>query len=125
MQPANQIPVRLSRLLGIVVGVALIAALAVPRVAQEPAYHRFADTQPLFGIPNGFNVLSNVPFAMVGVAGLAAVARMRSWERWPYAALSAGVALTSLGSSYYHFAPGKWTLVWDRLPMKPPCGSSL
>jgi ceramidase len=117
VQPANQIPVRLSRLLLLVVGGALIAALAVPRVAQDPAYHQFADTRPLLGIPNGLNVLSNVPFAMVGLAGLVAVARMGAWERWPYAALFAGVALTSVGSAYYHFAPDNWTLVWDRLPM--------
>jgi hypothetical protein len=95
----------------------VIAALAVPRVAQDPAYHQFADTRPLLGIPNSLNVLSNLPFAIVGLAGLAAVARMGGWERWPYAALFAGVALTSIGSAYYHLAPDNWTLVWDRLPM--------
>jgi hypothetical protein len=40
-----------------------------------------------------------------------------SWERWPYAVLFAGVALTTLGSSYYHLAPDNARLVWDRLPM--------
>jgi hypothetical protein len=104
-------------LLGIVAGGAVIAALAVPRVAQDPGYHQFADTRPLLGILNGLNVLSNVPFAIVGLAGLVAVARMRAWERRPYAALFAGVALTSIGSAYYHLAPDSWTLVWDRLPM--------
>ena len=117
MQPANQIPVRLSRFLGLAVGGAVIAALAVPRVAQDPAYHLFADTRPLLGIPNSLNVLSNLPFALVGLAGLVAVARMRAWERWPYGALFAGVALTSIGSAYYHLSPDNWTLVWDRLPM--------
>ena len=67
MQPANQIPVRLSRFLGIAVGGVVIAALAVPRVAQDPAYHQFADTRPLLGIPNSLNVLSNLPFALVGL----------------------------------------------------------
>jgi len=117
VQPANQIPVRLSRFLGLAVGGAVIAALAVPRVAQDPAYHLFADTRPLLGIPNSLNVLSNLPFALVGLAGLVAVARMRAWERWPYGALFAGVALTSIGSAYYHLSPDNWTLVWDRLPM--------
>jgi hypothetical protein len=117
VQPANQIPVRLSRFLGIAVGGAVIAALAVPRVAQDQAYHLFADTRPLLGIPNSLNVLSNLPFALVGLAGLMAVARMRAWERWPYGALFAGVALTSIGSAYYHLSPDNWTLVWDRLPM--------
>jgi hypothetical protein len=31
--------------------------------------------------------------------------------------LFAGVALTSVGSSYYHLAPDNARLVWDRLPM--------
>lgn len=84
-----------------------------------------ADERAWAGIPNCLNVLSNLPFAVVGLLGLAAtfgrgdrpspfVAR---WERWPYAALFAGVALTALGSSYYHLAPDNARLVWDRLPM--------
>lgn len=117
MQPANQIPVRLNRVLCAVTGGALIVALAAPRFAQDPAYHQFADTRPLLGIPNSLNVLSNLPFALVGLAGLVTVARLRAWERWPYAALFAGVALTSIGSAYYHLSPNNWTLVWDRLPM--------
>jgi hypothetical protein len=28
-----------------------------------------------------------------------------------------GVALVSLGSSYYHLAPDNMALMWDRLPM--------
>jgi hypothetical protein len=95
----------------------VIAALVAPRIAQDPGYHHFADTRPLFGIPNSLNVLSNLPFAFVGLAGLLAVSRLRAWERWPYAALFAGAALTSIGSAYYHLAPANWTLVWDRLPM--------
>ncbi len=95
----------------------MVAAFLAPRIAQDPAYHQFADTRPLLGIPNSLNVLSNVPFAIVGLAGLVAAFRMRSWERWPYATLFAGVAFTSIGSAYYHLAPDNWTLVWDRLPM--------
>jgi hypothetical protein len=72
------------------------------------------------------NVLSNLPFAVVGVLGLAAIFGSNvdrrvpfhdSWERWPYAALFTGVALTTVGSSYYHLAPDNPRLVWDRLPM--------
>jgi len=117
VQPANQIAIRLRRLLGVVAAGAVIVALAVPRFAQVPLYHQFADTQPLLGIPNSLNVVSNVPFAIVGLAGLVAVSRLRSWERWPYAALFVGTTLTSIGSAYYHLAPDNWTLVWDRLPM--------
>ena len=31
--------------------VALLAVLFVPPVAQDPAYHQFADTRIFFGIP--------------------------------------------------------------------------
>jgi hypothetical protein len=72
------------------------------------------------------NVLSNLPFALVGALGLMSVFSatggehspfQHSWERWPFATLFAGVALTSIGSSYYHLAPDNARLVWDRLPM--------
>src|SRR5262249_46385439 len=38
-------------------------------------------------------------------------------ERWFFVAFFLGVALTTLGSSYYHLAPGNERLLWDRLPM--------
>jgi hypothetical protein len=78
------------------------------------------------GIPNYLNVLSNLPFAIVGLLGLAAIFSRKvkqsalfsdQWERWPYAALFTGVALTTVGSGYYHLAPDNTRLVWDRLPM--------
>jgi hypothetical protein len=28
-----------------------------------------------------------------------------------------GISLVAFGSAYYHFLPGNYTLVWDRLPM--------
>ncbi|PYU18912.1 MAG: hypothetical protein DMG30_26090 [Acidobacteria bacterium] len=34
-----------------------------------------------------------------------------------YAVFFLGVALTSIGSAYYHWAPDNGRLVWDRLPM--------
>ena len=34
-----------------------------------------------------------------------------------YVVFFIGVALTGIGSSWYHFAPDTHTLVWDRLPM--------
>ena len=93
---------------------------------QDPAYHLMADERPLFGVPNCLNVLSNLPFAFVGLLGLRTVFRPGGgsatlfrdpWERWPYAVLFAGTALTTLGSAYYHLSPNNARLVWDRLPM--------
>lgn len=93
---------------------------------QDPAYHRMADERPFFGMPNCLNVLSNLPFAFVGLLGLVTVFRRKDgraplfrdpWERWPYAVLFAGIGLTTVGSAYYHLAPDNARLVWDRLPM--------
>ena len=98
---------------------AIVAVFARPAVPQDLAYHHFADQRSLLGIPNCLNVLSNVPFAIAGLLGL--MTTMRGGDergtRWPYVALFAGVALTTLGSGCYHLQPDNARLVWDRLPM--------
>lgn len=97
--------------------------IALPPVPQDLDYHLFADRRTLWGIRNALNVLSNVPFFIVGVAGLLALRRtaaavpMERWHVWSYTALFTGLALTAFGSSYYHLAPDNARLVWDRLPM--------
>ena len=103
----------------------LSCAILLPPFAQRLAYHAFADTREILGIPNFWNVATNLPFLFVGIAGLNFVLRAHapqqafqdSRERWPYAVLFLGVALTSAGSAYYHLAPDNQRLVWDRLPM--------
>jgi hypothetical protein len=106
-------------------GVAAVAGAAALRpIPQDPGYHRLADTRPLLGIPNGLNVLSNLPFVLVGAAGLGWLARggrpaafADPREARPYAVFFAGLVLTGLGSAWYHLAPGNDTLLWDRLPL--------
>jgi hypothetical protein len=72
-------------------------------------------------VPNFWNVLSNLPFLLVGLAGLGWIVRhMESIAlelRAAWLVLFLGVALVGLGSGWYHLAPGNATLVWDRLPM--------
>jgi hypothetical protein len=114
---------------GVLVGVAAAAVAAagvLPPIPQDPVYHRFADTRALGGAANGWAVLSNLPFVLVGLLGLRQVlasplgesaAFIQSRERWPYALFFVGVALTGAGSAYYHWAPDNARLVWDRLPM--------
>ena len=112
-------------ILAAVAAAVAIALLSRPPIAQDQAYHVMADRRPMLGIPNALNVLSNIPFGVAGVLGLLAVFSPRPgarpfnvpWERWPYAALFAGTALTTAGSAYYHLAPDNARLVWDRLPM--------
>jgi hypothetical protein len=70
----------------------VVAVFASPRLPQSQDYHRIADVRTWLGIPNALNVLSNLPFALVGVLGLAATlsaaparcaAFREPWERWP------------------------------------------
>jgi hypothetical protein len=93
----------------------LVACVAVliymGPIAQDQSYHAFADGREIFGIPNFWNVISNLPFAFVGVLGL-----MRS-RSFAARLLFTGVFLTAFGSAYYHWSPGDARLVWDRLPM--------
>ena len=100
----------------------LIACALVPRVPQDPAYHRFADARRLCGVPHGNDVLSNAPFVVVGICGLAVLRRRptaarRGPERAAWTTAFVGVALTGFGSAYYHWRPTNETLAWDRLPM--------
>ncbi len=107
----------------LLLGVALVligAAVLAPRVAQDPEYHLLADGRTLLGVPNALNVLSNIPFALVGLSGLLALGRNRSLPAAAqpgYLVFFAGVFLTAFGSAGYHWAPDNARLVWDRLPM--------
>lgn len=98
--------------------VLLAAILAFVPAAQDPGYHHFADQRRLLGVPNLLDVASNLAFLIVGACGIALCLgerRPRAFASW--ATLFTGVALVSLGSAYYHWAPSDATLVWDRLPM--------
>lgn len=109
---------RLAALLLLVVGLVAVLVARGP-MPQDPAYHLFADTRAACSVPNFGDVVSNLPFLVVGLAGVASV--RRRWHgptRSPgFAVLFVGVALTAFGSAYYHAAPTTPRLVWDRLPM--------
>jgi hypothetical protein len=103
-----------------VVGVFWIAA---GPIAQDQAYYNFADQRPMIGMPHAMNVLSNLPFIVVGVLGIVYMCSKRSRragvflepvERWPYWVFFVGLVLTGIGSSYFHANPNNATLIWDR-----------
>jgi len=109
---------------GVIVLICIVATGVVATlgpIPQSQAYHDFADARTFFGIPRAFDVLSNLPFCVVGLLGLAFTLHPRSAleqsQRWAYAVLFAGLLLTGFGSAYYHLAPDNQRLVWDRLPM--------
>jgi uncharacterized membrane protein YhaH (DUF805 family) len=101
----------------------LIAALGgvmlLPPIAQDPMYHAFADRRGLLGISSFLNVVTNLAFLAVGMAGISLCVRRQHelGARWAWMACFTGVALVGLGSSYYHLSPNNDTLMWDRLPM--------
>ena len=111
----------------ILVGLAAIAAVlffVVPPIVQFPWYHDFADQRLLLGIPNFWNVISNLPFLIVGMWEMWYVVSNRFTdgvpdltERWMYLFFFFTVALTGIGSAYYHLEPNNDRLVWDRLPL--------
>jgi len=85
---------------------------------QDLAYHRFADNRSLFDIANFYNVMSNIPFMLVGLAGAFFCARQPVFEtRGAWLVFFAGIALVGPGSLYYHLDPDNQGLFWDRLPM--------
>ncbi len=109
----------------ILVFVAVIIALAtayVGPVAQDLAYHQFADRATYFHIPNALNVVSNLFFALIGLAGLFYLCIRRSLividSIYPfYISFFAALVVIAPGSAYYHWAPDNQSLVWDRLPI--------
>lgn len=95
--------------------VVLVAILFfLPPMAQDQNYHNFADGRSIFTVPNMWNVLSNVPFVLVGVWGLFSCIKAPNEY---FILFFIGFFLTGFGSAYYHWAPSNATLVWDRLPM--------
>lgn len=109
-------------LVGLVISMIVAVFVFSDAIPQDPAYHEFSDTRRLLGVANFWNVASNLPFLVVGAAGLVYVHRYSnevcvSELETAYRVFFAGVLLTAFGSAYYHLAPANETLVWDRLPM--------
>ena len=96
----------------------LVGFMALEPVAQDPAYHDFADQRVLFGVPNLLDVASGVPFLFIGIGGILLCAgRHRPPLVASWSALFVAATLVCLGSGYYHWRPDDGTLFWDRLPM--------
>jgi hypothetical protein len=97
---------------------ALLAALAPP-MAQPAYYTHFADARAWLGIPNGFDVLSNLGFALAGAWGLRVLAHapLRGTPRALAALAFAGLLATAAASAWFHWQPDTAGLAVDRLGM--------
>ena len=105
-----------------ITAVSIIAVFSMDPIAQDPAYHHFADRRGTLNIPNIYNILSSLPFVIIGIMGMRLVALGRASGglvelQAVYMTFFAGVFLTGFGSVYYHYHPDNQTLLWDRLPM--------
>lgn len=96
----------------------LISVLLITSpVPQDPAYHLLADNRYWAGISNFANVMSNVPFGIIGLLGLFLYPKNSGGAGLSWVTFFIGLIFVTLGSSYYHLTPNNETLVWDRLPM--------
>lgn len=134
---------------GLLWGVIALVLLAMlgPHVGDSPHQHQFADQRMLWGIPCALDVLSNLPFAVLGVWGLVALYGTRAQlpkpdvragrtgrgAAWPQPQLQpqslaqvwqvsatvffVGLLCTTVGSSWYHWQPDAQGLLWDRMGM--------
>ncbi len=96
----------------------VFALIIVGSIPQDQNYHDFADDRKLWGISNFLNVVTNLPFAFVGMLGLRLVRKIKERELKHISfILFTGFLLLTIGSSYYHLCPNNDTLVYDRIPM--------
>ena len=105
-------------LLGITI-IGMSALLFIKPIAQNPNYHLFADQRTILSVLHFWNVVSNIPFFVLGLLGMFFIIK-----KYQVINLNInnfvfylGIFLTGIGSIYYHHQPCSQTLVWDRLPM--------
>jgi len=91
--------------------------LVTDPVLQKTSYHLLADNRSWLLIPNFSDVISNIPFAIIGWLGLLFCLSNRNDTSLSWQIYFMGLILVAAGSSYYHWNPNNQTLVWDRLPM--------
>jgi hypothetical protein len=99
----------------------LLAAL-LPASHLPAGYHDFADQRGWLGLPHAMDVLSNLPFALMGVWGVMWLRRVPSpnigiAQRALAGMFFGGLMLTALCSSAYHWEPHDTGLCFDRLGM--------
>lgn len=109
------------RLLAAGLAMVLLAWLAPP-LAQPALYHAFADQRSWLGLPFAMDVLSNLPFAGFGLAGLLCLRRLPATQlgaaqRSLAALFFGGLVLTAVCSAWYHWQPDDAGLAVDRFGM--------
>ena len=109
----EKIAYRIIAVLGIVM---LIGVIILSPIKQDREYHNFSDGNILLKINNFWNVVSNLPFLIVGFLGIYKI-KLIAERKLQYLVFFSGIILVALGSGYYHLYPNSYTLIFDRLPM--------
>jgi hypothetical protein len=109
-------------LASLVLAIAIIGLAYGIVIPQHSDYHGFADQRNLLNLPFAADVLSNLPFAFVGIYGLVLIGRINySDDQKTQISLFClsfiGLSLTTAASGFYHFAPNNYGLSIDRLGM--------
>ncbi len=113
---------KLERLLLAACMALLALVLLAPNIAQPVHQHAFADQRMWGGIPFAMDVLSNLAFALWGIAGLACLYGLvkhapGNIEHALTGLFFAGLVCTAAASSWYHLQPDDAGLGVDRLGM--------
>ena len=110
--------------LALLLAVAALAALAalLPATGLPAGYHDSADQRTLLGLPHALDVLSNLPFAVMGAWGLwwlrrVPLDRLGTAQRGLAGLLFIGLIATAFCSSGYHLDPHDAGLCIDRVGM--------
>ena len=81
------------------------------KITLPKGYHNFADKRRLVGLPNAFNVLSNL-FIIIPVIYLL---KHKTENNTNNNLLIIHITLLSLASAYYHYNPTDKSIFWDIL----------
>lgn len=125
VSPRSSFPdARKRRALGVLAMLLGLALLLHGPIAQWDSYHRFADQRGWLDLPHAADVLSNLPFALIGLWALWSRRRLpRSDSSLAWGAFAAALVATAAGSSLYHWSPDNASLAFDRLPIAWACAS--
>jgi len=111
----------------------------IPAIPQWQSFYDYADKTSFLGITNFWNVITNLPFLIVGILGISFLYKYhneKKIKRGKYILKSSKniqietviewkiiltffiiVCLIALASAYYHLNPNNNTLLWGRLPI--------
>lgn len=118
MTKTQQTTIKLILLMSFAAFVLMFLQAPIP---QSVEYSSFVDDRTILGIANFYNVVSNLPFLLVGVYALVLLKNDRLAInhniKYLYYVMSFGVVMVFFGSSYFHLDVNNKTLFFDRLPM--------